>query len=971
MEGRDRTMNGSRSELSVLRDSRLALHATSPLPAWLWRADGTRIVWANPVGAAMFGAASVAAVSSREFEPTHPSAGQVARLAATLARDGPPRLERLRGFGVELGRALTCSCSQITLPDGTAAILIAANESAGPALSLSERVHRLLAGSDKPVAAYSATGQLLCATQSAHAHVGGATSLAALGAQDLALTALANGHAAGVVGDHRVSVDRVGSGSATVLIAHFAIGKSEGEIKPVVPATAEQADTAPASQHPVIIMRMDPANADPASSSAQKFSPSQQALVRRHPLRFVWQLNEQGRFSIDSDEFLAVVGERTAAAVGRRWEDIAAELDLDRDGQIARAIATRDTWSGLTVNWPVDGEQEALCVELSGLPVFDRERIFRGYRGFGVCRDLARLTALARSRAAGDEESRTAVASTGTAKNIVPFPSSIAETAVPALTPVEHMAFRELSRKLTQGLAAAGVEREVKVALRPPYPYTQAAQRESAQQQEVDLPAEPAGTPSHALLDQLPVGILVYRVNQLLYANPAFLRLTGYATLEQFSAEGGLDQLFIEPLGAAVAGKEQFLRLAIRRDEQITLEGELIPIDWEGEPAHAAVIARRDDNAAGTGPIAPPDITELKAILDAAGDGIVLIDAQGIILFASRNAQALFGYEPHQLQAIVFTRLLSPENADMAHDQLDEVVRGGPGARRGREVMGRTRQGSSVPLFMTIAPLANRPDRFCVAFSDIRQWKQAEQELVRARRRAENASAAKSDFLAKISHEIRTPLNSIIGFSEVMLAEQFGRIENDRYREYLKDIHASGQHLLSLVNDLLDLSKIEAGKLELNFSSVALNELVQQCVAVMQPQSSRERIIIRTSLPPELPRVVADARTVRQILLNVLSNSLKFTGAGGQIIISTAVNGDREVVLHVRDTGIGMTEQDVATALEPFRQLSTSPAGGAGLGLPLTKALAEANRAKFRLTSAPKEGTLVEIVFPASSVLSG
>src|ERR1700730_13804710 len=399
MEGRDRTMNGSRSELSVLRDSRLALHATSPLPAWLWRADGTRIVWANPVGAAMFGAASVAAVSSREFEPTHPSAGQVARLAATLARDGPPRLERLRGFGVGLWRAL----------------------------SLSERVHRLLAGSDKPVAAYSATGQLLCATQSAHAHVGGATSLAALGAQDLALTALANGHAAGVVGDHRVSVDRVGSGSATVLIAHFAVGKSEGEIKPVVPATAEQADAAPASQHPVIT-RMDPANADPASFSAQKFSPSQQALVRRHPLRFVWQLNEQGRFSIDSDEFLAVVGGRTAAAVGRRWEDIAAELDLDRDGQIARAIATRDTWSGLTVNWPVGGGQAALGVGLSGRPVLDRERIFRGYRGCGVCRDLARLTALARSRAASDEESRTAVASTGTAKNIVPFPSSIAET---------------------------------------------------------------------------------------------------------------------------------------------------------------------------------------------------------------------------------------------------------------------------------------------------------------------------------------------------------------------------------------------------------------------------------------------------------------------------------------------------------------------------------------------------------------
>jgi PAS domain S-box-containing protein len=716
---------------------------------------------------------------------------------------------------------------------------------------------------------------------------------------------------------------------------------------------------------------MDPANVDPPSFSGQRFGPSEQTLVRRHPLRFVWQLNEQGRFSIESDEFLALVGERTAVAAGRQWEDIAAELDLDRDGQIARAIATRDTWSGLIVNWPVDGEQEALCVELSGLPVFDRERIFRGYRGFGVCRDLERLTALAKSRAAGTRQSRlqAAVASTGTAKNIVPFPASIAETAVPALTPVEHMAFRELSRKLTQGLAAAGAEREIKVALRPPHPYAQAAERESVRQQELDSLAEPITAAPHTLLDQLSVGILVFRLNELLYANPAFLWPTGYASLEELSAQGGLDQLFIEPLGAAVAGKNQVLRLTMRRDEQVTLDAELIAIDWEGEPAHAVVTARSDEGTPG--PAAPPDIAELKAILDVAGDGIVLIDAQGMIVFTSRSAHALFGYEPHQVRGIVFTRLLSPENADMAHDQLDEVVRAGAGARHGREVMGRTRQGSSVPLFMTIAPVANRTDRFCVAFSDIRRWKQAEQELLRAQRRAENASAAKSDFLAKISHEVRTPLNSIIGFSEVMMAQQFGRIENDRYREYLKDIHASGQHLLSLVNDLLDLSKIEAGKLELTFSSVALDELVQQCVAAMQPQSSRERIIIRTSLPAGLPRVVADARAVRQILLNVLSNSLKFTGAGGQIIISMAVNGDREVVLRVRDTGIGMTEQEVAAALQPFRQLSTSRGGGTGLGLPLTKALAEANRAKFRLTSTPGEGTLVEILFPATSVLSG
>jgi len=258
-------------------------------------------------------------------------------------------------------------------------------------------------------------------------------------------------------------------------------------------------------------------------------------------------------------------------------------------------------------------------------------------------------------------------------------------------------------------------------------------------------------------------------------------------------------------------------------------------------------------------------------------------------------------------------------------------------------------------------------------FRDITQWKKAEEELLDATRQAEKNSSAKSEFLAKISHEIRTPLNSIIGFSEVMIEERFGAIGNARYLQYLKDIHTSGAHLVSLLNDLLDLSKIEAGKLELTFVRVDLNVLVQQCVALMQPQANRERTIIRTSLSATLPQVVADARSVRQIVLNLLSNSIKFTGAGGQAIVSTALNDLGEVVLRVRDTGQGMSEQDIAIAMEPFRQLATSArfgSGGTGLGLPLTKALAEANRASFAISSARNAGTLVEISFPSTRVLA-
>jgi signal transduction histidine kinase len=269
---------------------------------------------------------------------------------------------------------------------------------------------------------------------------------------------------------------------------------------------------------------------------------------------------------------------------------------------------------------------------------------------------------------------------------------------------------------------------------------------------------------------------------------------------------------------------------------------------------------------------------------------------------------------------------------------------------------------------MTLGRIADDSDRVCAVFRDVSAQKKADSELTAARREAERASAAESDFLAKVSHEIRTPLNSIVGFSEVMLEERFGPIGNERYRDYLKDIRASGEHVVSLLNNLLDLSKIEAGQYDLAPASLALNEVVQGCVAVMQPQANRERIIIRTSLSPTLPPVTADPRSLRQIVLSLLSNSIKFTGAGGQVIVSTAQSADGEIVLRVRDTGIGMDEKELGVALEPFRHLATAArwgSDGTGIGLPLTKALAEANHARFAITSKVNDGTLVEVAFPA------
>ena len=182
-------------------------------------------------------------------------------------------------------------------------------------------------------------------------------------------------------------------------------------------------------------------------------------------------------------------------------------------------------------------------------------------------------------------------------------------------------------------------------------------------------------------------------------------------------------------------------------------------------------------------------------------------------------------------------------------------------------------------------------------FRDLSQSRKSEGELQQAKRLADRAANAKADMLARISHEVRTPLNAIIGFAEVMIGERFGALGNERYVEYMKDIRASGERVIAIINDLLDLSRIETGKLDLSFASQNLNDLVEQCVAVMQPQANRERIIIRTSLAHLLPPVLADARALRQIMLNLIGNSIHLANAGGQVIVSTALSDTGEVVL--------------------------------------------------------------------------
>jgi PAS domain S-box-containing protein len=486
-----------------------------------------------------------------------------------------------------------------------------------------------------------------------------------------------------------------------------------------------------------------------------------------------------------------------------------------------------------------------------------------------------------------------------------------------------------------------------------------------------------------SLLDKLPIGVLVMQGGRMIYANRTLLDLLDHDDFDSLAAVGE-HRLFRGGAPSEGGGKLSLLR---HDGEYEPVDARLSSISWQGEAATLMSFRRALDNVEAQRvealkldvARAQAEKRELTAILDTATDGVATLDERGRILSLNRSAEALFGYDQREVTGENFTLLLAPESHITALDYLEGLKGGGVAAllNDGREVTGRVRQGGRIPLYMTMGRVADDPERkYSVVLRDMTAWKRAEADLVEARRSAEQASAQKSDVLAKISHEIRTPLNAILGFTEVMSEERFGPIGNERYKEYLTDIHQSGGYLISLINDLLDLAKIEAGKMDLAFTGVNLNDIASAAVGLLQPEANRQRVVLRTGLQPKLPLVVADERSLRQIVINILSNAVKFTDAGGQVILSTALGDRGEVILRVRDTGIGMTEKELGMAMEPFRQVastrrtSSAGTGGTGLGLPITKALVEANKGAIHITSAKNEGTLVEVTFPPQRVLA-
>lgn len=274
-------------------------------------------------------------------------------------------------------------------------------------------------------------------------------------------------------------------------------------------------------------------------------------------------------------------------------------------------------------------------------------------------------------------------------------------------------------------------------------------------------------------------------------------------------------------------------------------------------------------------------------------------------------------------------------------------------------------------LMMTVVPFPDShpgaiPSYLFTAV-DISERKQAERDLSVAKDQAELANRAKSEFLANISHELRTPLNAIIGFSEVIDGEIFGPIGNERYKSYISDIGDSGRHLLGIINDLLDISKIEAGKFDLHPETIDLPSLVDGVIRLIAPRAADQRLQLQKDICNPSPLLIADARSVRQILLNLLSNAVKFTPVGGRVAILSDTSEIGWCRLIVEDNGIGIAPADIDKVLTPFGQADSAlnrRHQGTGLGLPLSRALTELHGGLFALDSLPGRGTRVTVRLP-------
>ncbi|GJE49655.1 Cell-division control histidine kinase PdhS [Methylobacterium tardum] len=704
-----------------------------------------------------------------------------------------------------------------------------------------------------------------------------------------------------------------------------------------------------AATAPVAVPRIRSAQpeAEPAPQRPPAVAAPELALQRDD--RFLWRMDESGTLTaLNGPDVLA-------GLVGQKWQELAAAGRVTGAEGMLTALHERRTFRGEAAVLETAGGP--VRVELSGAPLGRGDAAFSGFGGFGLIRAFPQQASSSAPQDTAAEIARPVEVAPTTP---VPAPPAsepeIADIADPAPVPAplstdEHAAFREIARAL--GARYAGDEAEPDTEARKPesgavmpFPGSQPGLAETRD-------AAIAPVPGTEILTGLPLPALIHRADTILAANGRFLALTGYTDLAALVATG---------LGALLPGYAQAEAPTARRTAVTTVEGGTQPVEalsgacaWAGAPA-TCLIVRPLEEADVAGALTAERLAHAaqaertasaEAALDALTSGIVTLDGAGRVVAVNRAAAAMLGCDPREVVGGSFVALFDRDSVLAVAD----LLRGGSEGSRSVSLAGAT---------LTLDIKAMRDDGRRVAILDPAPAASSHAPPAppvaedRAAARGANRGAA----LTRLDQAFREPLTGMLDLADAMLKEPFGPLGDSRYRGCLAEIKASGEAMLQRVGKLLDLAAVEAGSLQLEPRPLDLNDVAAGCVARLQGQAARGRIVVRTSFSSDLEDLEADERSVSRAASLVIEHAIRRSTAGGQIIVSTGAAERTAVALRVRDTGAASAR---TADLE----------GDVEEGLALPRALVEANGGRLQLSARPEDGTLVEIIMPIRRAANG
>lgn len=723
-----------------------------------------------------------------------------------------------------------------------------------------------------------------------------------------------------------------------------------------------------------------------------------------------WELDPNFRFAIVSRRQDGRSPIRENDLLGKTpWEF--ADADPNTDPEWAGFLATlerRQAFRDFRIRVQRNGDP-AVFWRLSGKPVIDDEGTFYGYRGVATDETVEAIRRTQLQTVAADYQAALEMASEGIAyfdgKHRLAFTSTAFRGLVrlPPATLKLGTPFVNIITALRSTLAL-GADEAAEVAptvpTRGPVNWTFTDGRRligevrllpsgghaiivrDAQIGYAAAAAESAGVQRfREMMSSSLQGFLTHVDGQIVYANPAAAQIFG-CNLDKFV--GSEIWEFIEPAEiprlqaygeARIAGEDVPERYQVhcRHSDGSPVEMEFLVRleEWGGLRAFHIFLQDRTVELHAERALANSE-RRFRNLIEGSIQGF-FVHRDWQILYSNTAAAKIFGFTVDEFVGHDVTRLIAPEELETVSEIHRRRLAGDADVPERYQMWGVRKDGVpvAVEVFSRIVDWIDGP-AIQSTLMDITQRKTIEVSLVRAKEAAEHADRAKTDFLGNMSHELRTPLNAIIGFSQLIRDQVMGEV-SARYIDYAGAIHSSGMHLLEVVNDLLDVASIESGAMVLSDERLDLGDVARSCERMLRPRAQKAGLLVSMDVPDTPLMMLGDDRRLKQILINLIGNAIKFTERGGRIIVSASCDVNGRIVLSIEDTGIGISEENLKTVFDPFFRVDTafvSQREGTGLGLPLVRALADMHGAEIGIESSPGVGTKVTLVFPPERTLA-